>query len=144
MLEPLQSEARSLGIFEDCVFVPATQDVATWLRAIDIFVLPSLSEAFSNSIMEAMACGCCTVASNVGGNPELVHPDETGMLFRAGDPEDLASSLRTLISQPDLRRDLAGRAESFIRTNFSTAAAARRMAEIYTALLSTGEKTPAP
>jgi len=64
-----------------------------------------------------------------------VRAGETGLLFRAGDPEDLASSLRTLIAQPELRRDLATRAESFIRGNFSTAAAARRMAEIYAGLL---------
>src|SRR5205823_11528833 len=116
-------------------FEPATPHVAEWLSAIDIFVLPSRSEALSNSLMEAMACGCCPVASNVGGNPELVRAGETGLLFRAGDPEDLASSLRTLIGQPDLRRDLAAHAESLIRANFSTAAAARRMAEIYRAVL---------
>jgi len=131
----LQQYSREAGVAETVHFEPATPRVSEWLSAIDIFVLPSRSEALSNSLMEAMACGCCPVASNVGGNPELVRPGETGLLFRAGVPEDLASSLQTLIGQPDLRRDLAARAESFIRSNFSTAAAARRMAQIYAALL---------
>jgi len=131
----LQQYAREAAIADAVHFEPTTRRVAEWLSTIDIFVLPSRSEALSNSLMEAMACGCCPVASNVGGNPELVRPGQTGLLFRAGDPEDLASSLHTLIGQPDLRRDLATRAESLIRGNFSTAAAARRMAEIYRSIL---------
>ena len=82
-LPDLQERARALGIIERCVFEPATPRVADWLRGIDIFVLPSLSEALSNSLMEAMACGCTVAASRVGGNPELVAHGETGMPFRA-------------------------------------------------------------
>ena len=81
----LAAARRRLGIFPDCVFEPATPRVADWLHAIDIFVLPSLSEALSNSLMEAMACGCCVAASRVGGNPELVAHGETGMLFEPRD-----------------------------------------------------------
>ena len=107
MLKQLQSEARTLGIFEDCVFVPATGQVTTWLRAMDIFVLPSLSEALSNSLMEAMACGCCAVASNVGGNPELVRNGETGLTFEAGDSAGLSAALRALIEDEALRKRFA-------------------------------------
>src|SRR5204863_9056036 len=92
--------------------------VPEWLSSIDIFVLPSRTEAFSNSLMEAMACGCCAVASDVGGNPELVKPGETGLLFKPQDPDDLAAQLQTLIENPDLRRDLAARDEAFL-ANFS-------------------------
>ena len=74
------------------------------------------------------------VASDVGGNPELVKPGETGLLFKPKDPDDLAAQLQTLIENPDLRRDLAARGEAFL-ANFSIEAAARRMAEIYTSLL---------
>jgi glycosyltransferase involved in cell wall biosynthesis len=135
MLEPLQSEARTLGILEDCVFVPATPHVAAWLRAIDIFVLPSLSEAFSNSIMEAMACGCCTVASNVGGNPELVRNGETGLTFEARDSAGLSGALQNLIANEALRKRLAAAGTRFIKERFSTHASAERMAEIYTQLI---------
>ncbi len=71
-LPELQEQARAAQIADRCVFVPKTNEVARWLRAIDIFVLPSLTEALSNALMEAMACGCCAVASRVGGNPELL------------------------------------------------------------------------
>ena len=84
MLESLQSESEALGIREDCVFAVSTSQVRDWLRNMDIFVLPSLSEALSNALMEAMACGCAVVASNVGGNPELVSNGETGLLFEPG------------------------------------------------------------
>ena len=131
----LQQYAREAAASEAVHFEPTTPQVAEWLSRMDIFVLPSLNEAFSNALMEAMACGCCPVASQVGGNPELVRPNETGLLFRPGDPESLATVLRTLITQADLRRDLAARAEAFVRTNLSIRAASDRMAEIYESLL---------
>jgi glycosyltransferase involved in cell wall biosynthesis len=101
----------------------------------DIFVLPSLSEAFSNALMEAMACGCCSVASNVGGNPELVRAGETGLLFERGDAGSLADALQRLIGDEGLRKQLAVNGQSYVRGNFSAQAAARRMGEIYARLL---------
>ena len=126
MLEQLQSRAGP-----DCHFEPAERDVVPWLRAIDIFVLPSLSEALSNSLMEAMSTGCCPVASEVGGNPELVEDGRSGLLFPAGDSRALAACLTRLLEDPALRRDLAGAAAVRMRTHFSRAAAVRTMASIY-------------
>ena len=134
-LAELQQQARMLGIFEDCVFEPATPRVPEWLRAIDVFVLPSLSEALSNSLMEAMACGCCVTASRVGGNPELVIPGETGMLFEPRDVAGLADTLRRLAGDSALRYRLASGAAHEISSRFSREAAARRMGEIYASLL---------
>ena len=135
MREPLQAEARALGIWDDCVFAPATERVADWLRAIDIFVLPSLSEAFSNSLMEAMACGCCTVASNVGGNPELVRNGDTGLLFEARDAAGLAAALRTLIDNEPLRQRLRSAGEGMLHERFSIRSSAERMGEIFASLI---------
>ncbi len=134
-LSALQRRVNEAGIQEQCHFEPATPAVPEWLSAIDIFVLPSRSEALSNSLMEAMACGCCVVASDVGGNPELVRHHETGILFQPGDPKSLAEALRTLIANPDLRARLAQAGEQFIRSGFSVASAATRMGEIYESLL---------
>ncbi|HTQ57202.1 MAG TPA: glycosyltransferase family 4 protein [Bryobacteraceae bacterium] len=131
----LQERAQALGILADCIFEPATAGVADWLHAIDIFVLPSLSEALSNSLMEAMACGCAVAATRVGGNPELVTHGETGMLFEPGDVAGLAGVLRMLIANRDLRGELARRAALLIHDRFTLEAAARRMGEIYAALL---------
>ncbi len=133
--EALEAQARSLGIDRDCLFQPGTADVAYWLRLIDIFVLPSRSEALSNSIMEAMACGCSVIASGVGGNPELVAHRERGLLFRAGDADELAAALRLLLENEPLRRRLAAAGRDFIRENFSLEASARRMEAIYSSML---------
>lgn len=134
MLESLRTEAGALGIRDDCLFALSTADVVHWLRAIDIFVLPSLSEALSNALMEAMACGCAVVASNVGGNPELVRDGETGLLFEAGDAEGLAAAIQKLIEDKTLRRRLAFAAAEFIR-GFSLDRSAQRMGEIYERLI---------
>jgi glycosyltransferase involved in cell wall biosynthesis len=136
-LPSLVEHRAALGLPESsCVFHPATADVAGCLHGIDIFVLPSVSEALSNSLMEAMACGCCVVASRVGGNPELVADAQTGLLFQPGDADDLAAKLRVLIENEELRRRLADNAAALIRAEFSIESAARRMGEIYDEVLS--------
>jgi glycosyltransferase involved in cell wall biosynthesis len=134
-LDGLQALAAKLDLKDRCVFEPATKHVAERLRTIDIFVLPSLSEAFSNSLMEAMASGCCVVASRVGGNPELVIEEESGLLFHAGDSADLARCLDRLLNDDGLRERLAEAGTRRIREHFTIAAAAQRMAAIYRSVL---------
>jgi glycosyltransferase involved in cell wall biosynthesis len=85
--------------------------------------------------MEAMACGCPVVASNIGGNPELVRNGETGLLFEPGDAASLAAALQTLIENESLRRRLADNGAKFLRDSFSIRASAQRMGEIYAQLL---------
>ena len=135
VLPELQTRVKEAGIFADCVWEPATAEVAKWLRTFDIFVLPSLTEALSNSLMEAMACGCPVIASDVGGNPELVRDGERGILFEPRNVGALAEALRRLIEDPSLRNTLGSTGERFIRHGFSRAASANRMAEIYEELL---------
>jgi glycosyltransferase involved in cell wall biosynthesis len=127
----LEELAQELGVRQQCVFQPAVADVAPWLRSIDIFVLPSLSEALSNSLMEAMACGCACIASSVGGNPELLRDGETGLLFEPGNVEQLSEKLSRLAADPGLRERLAQASVRAIRERFSLAASAERMHEIY-------------
>jgi glycosyltransferase involved in cell wall biosynthesis len=138
ILPELVARARDLGIREDCVFQPAVSDVPHWLHALDVFVLPSRSEALSNSLMEAMAAGTCVVASRVGGNPELVQHGQTGLLFAPDDVEDLGASLCRLIQDGPLRESLARAATRFVSTNFSRRAVVARMEAIYTGFLEPG------
>ena len=134
-LPELEARAAELGLGDRCIFEPATQSVAEALREIDIFVLPSLSESFSNSLMEAMACGCCAVASRVGGNPELIADRETGLLFSARDSSELATCLDLLLRDCDLRRRLAGAGSCRVRERFTIARAAETMSAIYRGVL---------
>jgi L-malate glycosyltransferase len=136
MRQELGILAGTLGIGPDVHFEPATADVARWLNATDIFVLPSISEALSNSLMEAMACGVAAVASRTGGNPELVRDEETGVLFQPGDATALASHIRLLADNDVLRRRLGAAGMTFIQSEMTIEKSAARMAEIYTEMLS--------
>ena len=127
----LQALAGRLRLDGRCRFVPATPDVAAWYRSLDIFVLPSVNESFSNSLMEAMACGCAVVASNVGGNPELVREDETGRLFEPACPEDLARQLDEVSTDAGARRRLAASGCRAVREDYSSQRATTRFAALY-------------
>ncbi|MFL6350354.1 MAG: glycosyltransferase family 4 protein [Bryobacteraceae bacterium] len=130
-LARLKTFAQEARILDHCIFQPAVSDVPTWLRSIDIFVLPSTSEAFSNSLMEAMACGCACIASRTGGNPELIRDDETGLLFEPADSRDLAEKLCRVVDDAGLRTRLAHAGARAVRDRFSLAASVTRMQEIY-------------
>ncbi len=131
----LKERAQSLGLANTCRFVPTVTNVNEWMRSLDVFVMPSRAESFSNSLMEAMASGCCCVASDAGGNPELIEHAANGILFAAGDVAALAETLRMLIADPTLRGQLAQAAARHIRRNFSAEASAERAADLYTELL---------
>jgi glycosyltransferase involved in cell wall biosynthesis len=128
-LPQLQKQAADLGIMDACLFQPASSNVANWFRSIDIFVSAARSEAFSNSLLESLACGCCPVASRVGGNPEMVTA-ETGLLFEPEDVAGLAAHLETLIRNPNLRARFAFASAASV-ARFSIDIMARRMSKVY-------------
>ena len=74
-------------------------DVAELMRNMDLFVLPSLGEGISNTILEAMSCGLPIVATRVGGNPELVEEAHTGALVPVSDTEVSGANFAELFSQ---------------------------------------------
>lgn len=129
--ERLERLAQALGIAERTVFHSRTADVAPLLASIDVFVCPSLTEGLPNAVMEAMACGCCAVVSDVGGCPELVTHEKTGLLFRSNDLGDLTAALRRAVRDEPLRLALADAAARFIAAHYSLDRAVRRMEEIY-------------
>ncbi len=89
----------------DSVWVPGERgDIPAILRAMDIFVLPSAAEGISNTILEAMASGLPVIATDVGGNPELVADGETGRLVPARDVASLSSILNELALDEQRRR----------------------------------------
>jgi len=136
--EALARQSRDLGIHDACLFRPSVPDVVPWLRAIDLFVLPSISEAFSNSLMEAMACGCCPIASRVGGNPELIRHGETGLLFESRDSADLAAQLLAAIQNAPLRETLARNAAAWVAEQFALPRSIGRIQQIYEHFLAAG------
>jgi glycosyltransferase involved in cell wall biosynthesis len=131
----LRSLASELGVVERCHFQAASSDVAEWLSRMDLFVLPSRSEALSNALMEAMACSCCSIATRVGGNPELIDDEEDGLLFEVDNVDELARQIESLLADPARRQTLAAAASAKMATRFSYSQAAATMRQIYESAL---------
>ena len=138
--EMLVRRISELGITGAVLLKGATADPAPWMRAMDVFVLPSKKEAFSNALLEAMACGCCPVGSEVGGTFELIRHGEHGMLFPSGDRERLTDVLRMLIERDDERVRMGCAAAKFARENLTIETAANRLATIYEMVVGPGVK----
>jgi sugar transferase (PEP-CTERM/EpsH1 system associated) len=103
--------AEETGIAPLCWFAGARDDVDRILPSLDVFCLTSLNEGINNTVLEAMACGLPVVATNVGGNPELVSDGETGRLVPAADAPALAQALLNYSGSPSsiARHGAAGR-----------------------------------
>lgn len=133
--ETLEQQAAGLG--KSVCFIGETADVAAYLTAMDVFVLPSLGEGVSNTILEAMSCGLAVVASDVGGNPELVVDGETGCLFPVGDSEALARRLLDLFHDKALLDRLGSRGRELVVTRHSWDAMVNAYLAVYDDCLST-------
>ncbi len=106
----------------------------------DILVLPSRTEGWGLSLMEAMACGKPVVASRVGGIPELVRNGREGILVKAGDVQELADAILRLLKDPSLRARLAEKGRARVK-DFSWDTTARRVLTEYVRVIDPG-KTP--
>jgi sugar transferase (PEP-CTERM/EpsH1 system associated) len=116
----LEQWARNSTLLRERVtFLGAIQDVEAVLPAFDAFVLPSLAEGMSNTLLEAMACGLPIVASRVGGNPELVDDGSSGLLFTAGSTRELTDKLASVVTDRGLRERLGAEARKKAQLEFS-------------------------
>jgi len=107
-------------------------DVPDLMRGLDCFVLPSLAEGISNTILEAMASGLPVIATSVGGNAELMEPGTTGALVPAADSEALARTMLGYFAEPELARRHGRAGRNLAERRFSL----DRMIEQYHALYS--------
>ena len=131
----LQRLAEELGI-ADLVWMPGDrEDVPELLRMMDIFVLPSLAEGVSNTILEAMASGLPVVATHTGGNPELVEDGQNGYLVPVGDPALLAKAIATMIAEPELIRAMGSCAYEKVAEKFNWDRTVESYLSVYDELL---------
>jgi sugar transferase (PEP-CTERM/EpsH1 system associated) len=127
----LEALAQELGL-EDSAWLPgARSDVPELMRAMDVFVLPSINEGISNTILEAMATGRPVVAGRAGGNPELVVDGLTGALYDQGDPNGLATAMEQYVQQADLRQSHGEAGRRRVIEQFSLDAMVTRYGEFY-------------
>jgi|SRR5579885_1992166 len=112
-------------------FLGRSRRVPELLNAMDVYVLSSLTEGICNSLLEAMATGLPVLATDTGGNPEVILDGKSGLLFSVGDSRGLAERLAALSKQPDLRKTLACGALRRVHEQFSIDAMVRNYSELY-------------
>ena len=137
LLESARSILEVAGLAHLAWLPGEREDVPELLRAMDVFVLPSLAEGISNTILEAMASGLPIVATDVGGNKELVDQGTTGYLVPHSDPAALADAIRVYVDDPDLQRRHGANARKRSEDEFSIDKMIQGYQDVYDDLLNT-------
>ena len=128
----LMDQVRKLHLENRVILLGERSDVADVINAVDVYVCSSSSEAFPNSVGEAMCCGIPCVVTNVGDSALLVA--ETGLVVPPGSPEPLAAAmLRMIQSGPAACAKLGTAARQRIQQNYSQETVVQRYAELYRA-----------
>jgi glycosyltransferase involved in cell wall biosynthesis len=115
----LESLSRNLGLGDTIRFLGERSDVASLLAHASMFVLPSLTEGISLTLLEAMARGLPVVATRVGGNPEVVVDGVTGFLVPVRDPAALAAAMVRIHQCPTLAAEMGLRGRRRVEQEFS-------------------------
>ena len=132
----LEARARSLGLAASVIFAGYRTNVPAIVRTCDVFVLSSRFEGLPVAVAEAMAVGVPVVASAVGGVPEIVTPEVTGLLVPPEDPHALSAALSRILDDEDLRRRLSEAARARVQQLFSRDGSVRDLADLYSHILS--------
>jgi glycosyltransferase involved in cell wall biosynthesis len=130
--------AQSLGIGERTLFLGHRPDVLDLVSRFDVGVLashPEYGEGLSNSISEYMGLGKPVIATDIGGNRELVDEGVTGLLCPAGDADGMAEKLLVLLRDEDLRKSMGKRGREFFMANLTLERMVSETERVYTTLL---------
>ena len=133
--QDLLRQTRDLGVSDNVVFLGHREDTDVLLQALDIFVLPSLSEGIPMALLEAMAASRPIVASRVGGIPEIIEDGVEGYLVEPMDVNTLAERCRRLIESPDVARKMGEQGRKRVESEFSATAMADRVVSVYKEVL---------
>lgn len=134
--EEIDTLRETLGLVDDVRFLGERSDACELMKAADFLVLPSAFEGMSNVLMEAMSAGCPVIASDVGGNSELVEDGTNGLLFPNDDDAALATLLQRMSAEPVLRARLAALAGTRIHNRYSISNLAAATMAVYDRCLS--------
>ena len=132
---PLRGQSQALLDQAGCAdfaWLPGERnDIPDVLNGLDCFALPSLAEGISNTILEAMASGLPVIATDVGGNGELVESEKTGVLVPAGNIESLAEKIVMLAQKREKARNMGHAGRQAVEQKFSLTAMVRRYQNLY-------------
>lgn len=131
LLDDLRQRVEEAGVDDVTWLAGPRDDVAAMLRGFDVFVLPSLAEGISNTILEAMATGLPIVATDVGGNGELLEAGETGLLVPSANPAAMAEALATYVQNVEMRREHGANGRRRAEQLFSLDRMVRQYISIY-------------
>jgi glycosyltransferase involved in cell wall biosynthesis len=136
---PLKTQALQMlreAQAEQLAWLPGERnDIPDIMRNLDLFVLPSLREGISNTILEAMASGLPVVATKMGGNPELVREGESGVLVPPSEPIAMANAVRLYLENPKKRDNDGAAGRRRVETQFSLQVMVDGYLSVYDAVL---------
>lgn len=127
----LEARIHSLGLGDTVRLHGTTREPEKALQSCDVFVLPSLSEASSNVLLEAMATALPVVTTRIGGNPGIIEDGRTGLLVPAGDPGALAAAIGSLLTSPGLASQMATAARARALSEFGMNRMIEHMESLY-------------
>lgn len=132
-----QALAEKLGVSRNIIFTGriAQKELPLYYAACDLFVIPSVVEAFGLVALEAMACGKPVIGSNVGGIPDVIKDKENGFLVPPRDPKSLADKITLLLNDPKLAREMGLKGRKIAERNFDIEKRINRIIAIYQELL---------
>jgi glycosyltransferase involved in cell wall biosynthesis len=113
-------------------------DVRSWMQAADVFVLPSSTEGLSNSLLEAMAMGLPSVATEVGGASDLIEHGLSGWLIPPEDCAALEQGIIHLLSAAELRQKMGMEARKIVVQEYALDRVAEQLAALYARLTASG------
>jgi len=131
----LERQSKELGISKICHFVGFRHDLKEIFQAMDLFVLPSLTEGLPNVVLEAFACAKPVVATNVGGVPEIVEDGINGILVQKESPDLLAEAIKQCLIDPGKRRSMGEAGYQKVRKEFTFESQTQKLEAIYNEVL---------
>lgn len=133
--DEMRACADRAGVSGSVEFRGVVENVSDWLRAADLFVLPSHFEGMPNALLEAMACGLPSVATRVSGIVDLLEHGRNGLIVEPGQPKQIADAVNQLLEDRDLGDRIGAEARRSVERGYSTDSIARRYLDLYRELL---------
>jgi glycosyltransferase involved in cell wall biosynthesis len=115
----LEQQVSSSPYPDSVLFTGFRRDVARLMAACDVLILPTLWEGLGTVLLDGLLAGCAVIGTDVGGVPEIIQDQQTGLLIPAKDPFAIANAVSTLAASPQLRSQLLRRGQSHVAKNFS-------------------------
>ena len=143
-LDVLKRLAVEHGVADRVIFTGIRSDVPALLSGVDVSVMPSLNEALSNVLLESMAAGAPTVATRVGGTPEALVDEVTGLLVEPGDSRSLAAAIARLLDDRNMAARLGHAARQLITDRFSVDRMVQSTEQLYLDLLARKQRRALP